>query len=180
MLYLIKYFAIYELILNWMFWSFNIILIMIVFFSKSYNSNLRGTEETLLQNNPLDFLDKEIETPVTLRNLRASNLNLILLCIHSSSFLFLFILTFSFYVPNSECCDECPCDNENTNENSNNDNRTCLFFIYYQANNNNAGNGNANAAGAAQGGASFLIAIIILFIFYVIYCITYLCGKYVS
>ena len=85
MLYLSKYFAICELILNWMFWSFNIILIMIVFFSKSYNSNLRGTEETLLQNN---FLDKEIETPVTLRNLRASNLNLILLCIHSSSFLF--------------------------------------------------------------------------------------------
>ena len=128
MLYLSKYFAICELIFNWMFWSFNIILIMIVFFSKSYNSNLRGTEETLLQNNPLDFLDKEIETPVTLRNLRASNLNLILLCIHSSSFLFLFILTFSFYVPNSECCDECPCDNENENENSNNDNRTCLFL----------------------------------------------------
>ena len=53
MLYLSKYFAICELIFNWMFWSFNIILIMIVFFSKSYNSNLRGTEETLLQNNPL-------------------------------------------------------------------------------------------------------------------------------
>ncbi len=49
MLYLSKYFAICELIFNWMFWSFNIILIMIVFFSKSYNSNLRGTEETLLQ-----------------------------------------------------------------------------------------------------------------------------------
>ena len=150
---------------------------MIVFFSKSYNSNLRGTEETLLQNNPLDFLDKEIETPVTLRNLRASNLNLILLCDKSGSFLFLFILTFSFYVPNSECCDECPCDNEN--ENSNNDNRTCLFFMYYQTNNNNAGNGNANAAAAAaQGGASLLIVIILLCIFYVIfyaiYCFTYL------
>ena len=179
MLYLSKYFAICELIFNWMFWSFNIILIMIVFFSKSYNSNLRGTEETLLQNNPLDFLDKEIETPVTLRNLRASNLNLILLCIHSSSFLFLFILTFSFYVQNSECCDECPYDNENENENSNNDNRTCLFFMYYQTNNNNAGNGNANAAAAAaQGGASLLIVIILLCIFYVIfyaiYCFTYL------
>ena len=52
--------------------------------------------------------------------------------------------------------------------------------MYYQTNNNNAGNGNANAAAAAQGGASFLIAIILLCIFYVIYCITYICGKYVS
>ena len=52
--------------------------------------------------------------------------------------------------------------------------------MYYQTNNNNTGNGNANAAAAAQGGASFLIAIILLCIFYVIYCITYICGKYVS
>ena len=60
MLYLSKYFAICELIFKWMFWSFNIILIMIVFFSKSYNSNLRGTEETLLQNNPLCIKEDNI------------------------------------------------------------------------------------------------------------------------
>ena len=131
MIYLNKSFALFVLIINWISWTLNIAFIMIVFFSEEYHSNLRQTEETLIKSNPLYFLDKEIETPVTLRNLRASNLNLILLCIHSSSFLFLFILSFSFCVPNSECSKECPCDkdNENQNQNSNDDTKTCLFFM---------------------------------------------------
>ena len=186
MIYLNKSFAMFALIINWISWTLNITFIMIVFFSKEYHSNLRQTEETLIKSNPLYFLDKEIETPETLRNLSSNNFRLILLCTYSVSFLFLFILSFSFCVPNSECSKECPCDkdNENQNQNSNDDTRTCLFFIYFQTHNNNAGNGNANAAAAAQGGVYFLIIIIVLCvfycIFYIIYGITYSCGKYVS
>ena len=107
---------------------------MIVFFSKEYHSNLRQTEETLIKSNPLYFLDKEIEIQETLRILSSSNFRLILLCTHSISFLFLFILTFSFCVPNSECSYECPCDknDENQNHNSNDDIKTFFFLCIFK------------------------------------------------
>ena len=83
--------------------------------AKNYNEpsvNLRGTKEKLLEINPNYFLEKEIENPKELRNLINDALGLPIVIINASTFLFILLLTFSFFVTEDECCSKegiCDC-----------------------------------------------------------------------
>jgi len=167
-----------------LFWVNLIVASMNIYFSiQAYNYNayyprsynLRGTKEKLLKINPNYFLEKEIETPKTVRNL-AVNTRRILLFVDIGAFVFLMLLVASFCITDNECCS----NDENTRANfaMGSCYGTCVCCSDCHCSMGDCSfSGGGDSGQAALG---LLIILVIIIVFIAIYYAVKACGKHVA